>query len=192
MGMPSLKALQRTLFLQDFCPNSNNTRHILLWTLPLPVTRFQPSLPSKIHNHSVTTMSAPAAPATYPATEPAIAPAPAPAPAPVPAPAHAHASTGPINDQDIEDWKRRVNEVLAKPGDVVKSKSPASAGGWSNSFFGCFNPIDLCLITWCLPCVTFGKTHHRVRKDAKLQGYEPINTSVSVSAGSCRIPSANT
>jgi hypothetical protein len=34
-------------------------------------------------------------------------------------------------------------------------------------------------MTWCLPCVTFGKTHHRVRKDASMQGYEPINTSVS-------------
>ncbi|EON96358.1 putative plac8 family protein [Phaeoacremonium minimum UCRPA7] len=127
-------------------------------------------------------MSAPAAPATVPAAEPALAPAPAPAPAPAQAPAHA--STGPINDHDIEDWKRRVNEVLAKPGDVVKSKSPESAGGWNNSFFGCFNPIDLCLITWCLPCVTFGKTHHRVRKDPKLQGYEPINTSCLLLCGS--------
>jgi hypothetical protein len=41
-----------------------------------------------------------------------------------------------------------------------------------------FNPIDLCLVTYCCPCVTFGKTHHRLRKDPNLAGYEPINTSV--------------
>jgi hypothetical protein len=34
------------------------------------------------------------------------------------------------------------------------------------------------LITYCVPCVTFGKTHHRTRKDANMAGYEPINTSV--------------
>jgi hypothetical protein len=34
------------------------------------------------------------------------------------------------------------------------------------------------LITYCVPCVTFGKTHHRTRKDATMAGYEPINTSV--------------
>lgn len=92
--------------------------------------------------------------------------------------APAQPSTGPINDQDVNEWKIRLNEVLAKPGEVVNSKSPESAQPWYESFFGCFSPIDLCCMTYCLPCVTFGKTHHRLRKDANLVGYEPINTSV--------------
>jgi len=33
------------------------------------------------------------------------------------------------------------------------------------------------LITYCVPCVTFGKTHHRTRKNGNMEGYEPINTS---------------
>ena len=88
-------------------------------------------------------------------------------------------SNGPINDRDMEDWKNRFNEVLAKPSEHINQKSPEDAGAWNASFCGCFDPIDTCLITWCLPCVTFGKTHHRLRKNGSLEGYEPINTSVS-------------
>ncbi|KAH8882283.1 PLAC8-domain-containing protein [Thozetella sp. PMI_491] len=85
-------------------------------------------------------------------------------------------NNGPVNDRDVEDWKNRLNEVFAKPGEVVNSKSPESSQPWLSGFFDCFNPIDLCLMTYCIPCVTFGKTHHRLRKDGKLNGYEPINT----------------
>lgn len=88
-------------------------------------------------------------------------------------------TSGPINDHDVAEWKDRLNVVLAKPSEVVNSKSPATAQPWHESFFGCFSPIDLCCMTYCLPCVTFGKTHHRLRKDVNLAGYEPINTSVS-------------
>ncbi|ORY66186.1 PLAC8 family-domain-containing protein [Pseudomassariella vexata] len=98
--------------------------------------------------------------------------------------ASAQNSNGPISDEDINDWKNRFNEVLAKPNDHVNSKSPEGSQPWTNSLFGCFNPIDLCLMTWCLPCVTFGKTHHRIRKDANLQGYDPINTSCLMFFGS--------
>lgn len=96
-------------------------------------------------------------------------------------PQHASSSSsGPIDSHDIEDWKQRLNTVLAKPGDHVKSSSPATAQAWHNSLFGCCSPIDLCLITYCLPCITFGKTHHRLRKNGKMEGYEPINTTVSL------------
>jgi hypothetical protein len=101
------------------------------------------------------------------------------APAQISTPAQAQpGSSGPINDTDVNEWKNRFNEVLTKPGDVVNSRSPATAQPWHESFLGCFNPIDLCLVTYCCPCVTFGKTHHRLRKDPNLAGYEAINTSV--------------
>jgi hypothetical protein len=98
-------------------------------------------------------------------------------PAPTPAPAAA-AANGPIDQADLDDWKNRFNDVLSRSGEVVNSKSAETAQSWSAGFFDCFNPIDTCLITYCLPCITFGKTHHRVRKNGSLQGYEPINTSV--------------
>ncbi|KXJ94596.1 PLAC8 family-domain-containing protein [Microdochium bolleyi] len=95
-------------------------------------------------------------------------------------------SNGPIDHADIEDWKNRLNEVLAKPSEHVNSKSPATAQSWTNSLFGCFSPIDLCCMTWCLPCVTFGKTHHRLRKNGSMEGYEPINTTcLMFCASSC-------
>lgn len=95
-----------------------------------------------------------------------------------PAPQNGQPAAGPVNDQDVEDWKSRINAVLAQPAEVLNSKSPEGAGAWYADLFGCFDPIDTCLMSWCLPCVTFGKTHHRLRKDPSLQGYEPINTSV--------------
>lgn len=90
------------------------------------------------------------------------------------------ASSGPIDNHDVEDWKQRFNTVLAKPSEHVKSASPATAQPWHNSLFGCCSPIDLCLVTYCLACITFGKTHHRLRKNGKMEGYEPINTTVSL------------
>jgi len=96
--------------------------------------------------------------------------------APVANGAPAAAPAGPVNDQDIELWKNKFNEVLAKPSEHINSKSPADAREWQSGFFGCCNPIDTCLITWCLPCVTFGKTFHRTHKSATMEGYEPINT----------------
>ncbi|OAA58028.1 DUF614 domain containing protein [Niveomyces insectorum RCEF 264] len=94
------------------------------------------------------------------------------------------ASNGAINDKDVEDWKTRINDVIARPGEHVNQRSGEGAQAWHESFFGCCMPIDLCLMTYCLPCVTFGKTHHRLRKDANLEGYEPINTSCLLLCGS--------
>jgi hypothetical protein len=88
------------------------------------------------------------------------------------------AQQGPINNDDMAEWTARFNDVLARPGEYVNSKSPESSQPWYTSFFGCFNPIETCLMTYFCPCVVFGRTHHRLRKNANLEGYEPINTSV--------------
>ncbi|PNY24070.1 Protein PLANT CADMIUM RESISTANCE 2 [Tolypocladium capitatum] len=125
-----------------------------------------------------------------PAPAPASAPAPAPAPAPVPAPAPgtnapaAGHNNGPIDEQDLNDWKARFNDVLARPSEHINSKSPETSQAWHAGFFDCFNPIDTCLVTYFLPCVTFGKTHHRLRKNGDLVGWEPINTSCLLFCGS--------
>lgn len=120
------------------------------------------------------------APTETPAIVPDVAPDAAPATTPVQAPVHssAPAHSSPISDADVNHWKDQFNDVLSRPGEHINSKSPAGAGQWSTSLFGCFNPIDTCIITTCIPCVTFGKTHHRVHKSGKLEGYEPVNTSV--------------
>jgi hypothetical protein len=91
-------------------------------------------------------------------------------------------NNGPISESDIEDWKNRFNHVLAQPAEYLNNSSPDTAQSWHSGFFDCFNPIDTCLITWCVPCVTFGKTHHRLRKNGNLDGWEPINTSVRLLA----------
>jgi Cys-rich protein (TIGR01571 family) len=91
---------------------------------------------------------------------------------------------GPLDDQDVNDWKNRFNEVLARPSEHMNSKSPEGSQSWYSQFFGCLTPVDTCLITWCLPCITFGKTHHRLRKNGNLDGYEPVNTSCLLFFGS--------
>ncbi|KAL1793077.1 hypothetical protein ACET3X_008059 [Alternaria dauci] len=39
----------------------------------------------------------------------------------------------------------------------------------------CFNPLPLCLVTCFCPCVTCGKTWHRLHYDGDMSGYEIIN-----------------
>lgn len=94
------------------------------------------------------------------------------------APTSVPAAAGPLADRDMEDWKTRANDVLARPSEHLNSKSPESAQPWLSSLFGCFMPIDTCLVTCCVPCVTFGKTHHRMRNGGNLGEYSPVNTSV--------------
>ncbi|KAK4086563.1 hypothetical protein Purlil1_9179 [Purpureocillium lilacinum] len=93
-------------------------------------------------------------------------------------------SSGPVDAADLDAWKNRFNDVLARPSEHINSKSPEGSGSWFAGFFDCFNPIDTCLITYCLPCVTFGKTHHRIHKNGDMTGYEPINTTCLLFCGS--------
>lgn len=91
-------------------------------------------------------------------------------------PAH-NSSGGVVDHNDVDSWKTRFNAVFSDVGNVIHQKSPETAREYHSGFFGCCSPIDTCLMTYCLPCVTFGKTHHRLHKDASLTGYSPINTS---------------
>jgi Cys-rich protein (TIGR01571 family) len=103
--------------------------------------------------------------------------------APAPAPA-AGGNSGPIDNNDIESWKNRFNSALGDAAGTINSKSPEHAREWSSGFFGCLSPIDACLMTYCCPCVTFGKTHHRMMKNNSMEGYEPVNTSCLMFLGS--------
>jgi len=76
--------------------------------------------------------------------------------------------------KDIDHWTGRLNHAAANSHTVTDIQGDAP---WSSGFFECFNPIDTCLMTWCCPCVTFGRTHHRLHKDANLAGYSAVNAS---------------
>ncbi|KAF2178519.1 PLAC8-domain-containing protein [Zopfia rhizophila CBS 207.26] len=84
-------------------------------------------------------------------------------------------SGGLVDQKDINDWKDRFNKAIENK--AWSSASSNTAQSWKHSLFECFSPPSLCLVTCCLPCVTFGKTHHRTRKNGNMEGYEPINTS---------------
>jgi len=101
------------------------------------------------------------------AAEPAVAAAPAAAAAP---------QTTAHGDDDAADWINRIKAVAAKP-EILTAPPPQGAVPWHNRMVEFFDPVDTCLVTWCCPCVTFGKTHHRLRKDANMVGYSPVNTS---------------
>jgi Cys-rich protein (TIGR01571 family) len=78
-----------------------------------------------------------------------------------------------VHPDDVNAWIGRFKDTINKP--EIITKPTTGPNSWSSSFFGCFDPIDTCLITCCCPCVTFGKTHHRLRKSATLEGYSPVN-----------------
>ncbi|KAL2844516.1 PLAC8 family protein [Aspergillus pseudoustus] len=46
---------------------------------------------------------------------------------------------------------------------------------WNHSLCDCCSPGTLCLLTCCLPCLTFGKTQAR-SQDPTLQNYSSINS----------------
>lgn len=94
---------------------------------------------------------------------------------PPPPPAH-----GPLDSRDVGEWNQRINHALADPAQQIQNAtvSGPEVGKWHESYCGFCSPIDLCLVTWCLPCLTFGKTHHRLRWGGNMENYEPLNTSV--------------
>jgi Cys-rich protein (TIGR01571 family) len=86
------------------------------------------------------------------------------------------AAAGAIDPNDINDWTNRLKDLLANQQAFSAPKVPGSIP-FHNRFIEFFNPIDECILTCFCPCVTFGKTHHRTRKSATLEGYSPINAS---------------
>ncbi|MCJ1475077.1 hypothetical protein MMC13_003737 [Lambiella insularis] len=79
-------------------------------------------------------------------------------------------------NDDVNDWINRVKDVVAKP-ETVTAPAPANATPWHERMLSFFDPIDTCAITCCCPGITFGKTHHRLRKDPNLREWSPINAS---------------
>lgn len=111
---------------------------------------------------------------------------------PVPSTTVTVTATGPSQEQrqggklqdllqgpDAQQWQARFNTTMADVGGVVNSKAPESAEPFSQNLFGCFGDIGLCLQGCLIPCVVFGKTHHRTRENARMEGYQPVNTTVS-------------
>ncbi|KAF3769742.1 hypothetical protein M406DRAFT_320048 [Cryphonectria parasitica EP155] len=54
---------------------------------------------------------------------------------------------------------------------------------WHASYCGFCSPAGLCFKTCCCPCLTFGKTHHRLKSGANMQNYERCNTSCLLYCG---------
>ncbi|OAL49275.1 PLAC8-domain-containing protein [Pyrenochaeta sp. DS3sAY3a] len=79
-----------------------------------------------------------------------------------------------IDPTIINNWKAKFNRSLENG--KLSSKTE-SGRPWSSSLWGCFSPPDLCCITCCVPCVTFGKTYHRMEHNGDMSTYEPVNTS---------------
>ena len=52
--------------------------------------------------------------------------------------------SGVVDSDDLNDWKKRFNDALAKP-DIVTGPAAADARSWHEPFFGCFTPIDTCM-----------------------------------------------
>ncbi|TLD09844.1 hypothetical protein PspLS_12032 [Pyricularia sp. CBS 133598] len=122
---------------------------------------------------------------------------PGPAPMPlVPSTTVTVTATGPSQEQrqagqlqvllqgpDAQQWKARFNTVVADVGGVVNSKAPEGAEPFSENLFGCFGDMSLCLQGCLIPCLVFGKTHHRTRRNANMEGYQPVNTTCLLLCG---------
>jgi hypothetical protein len=59
-------------------------------------------------------------------------------------PTNQQASAGLIDDKDVEHWKQKFSDLLAKPSEHLESKSPETAREFHTGLFECFTPIDTC------------------------------------------------
>ena len=93
------------------------------------------------------------------------------------APAHSVPHTAPKSDmqRDMDGWVEKFNHAAKDHRQVTHAPGDAP---WSNGFWACCTPADTCFITCCCPCVTFGKTHHRLTH-GDLESWSPVNFSVS-------------
>lgn len=57
------------------------------------------------------------------------------------------ASAGLIDDKDVEHWKQKFSDLLAKPSEHLESKSAETARDYHSGLFECFMPIDTCMFT---------------------------------------------
>ncbi|KAK1140290.1 hypothetical protein N8T08_010493 [Aspergillus melleus] len=64
-------------------------------------------------------------------------------------------------------------------GNTDRSRDITQSRQWNYSLFECCSPGLLCFTSFCLPCLTYGKTQSRIR-DPSLQTYSSINSSCSI------------
>jgi Cys-rich protein (TIGR01571 family) len=79
-------------------------------------------------------------------------------------------------EDDIADWINRARDFLNHP-ETITTNMPPTSQPWHHRLFAFFDPIDTCAITCCCPCITFGKTHHRLHHDPALKDYSAVNAS---------------
>ncbi|KAF2401914.1 PLAC8-domain-containing protein [Trichodelitschia bisporula] len=46
---------------------------------------------------------------------------------------------------------------------------------WHASGADCCSPLGTCCMSWFLPCVVYGRVHHRMHKDSQLQNWSMFN-----------------
>ncbi|KAK0385800.1 hypothetical protein NLU13_6977 [Sarocladium strictum] len=51
---------------------------------------------------------------------------------------------------------------------------------WVTSLWSCCSPVGLCCMTCWLPCITYGKTDHRLRNNGNLEGYSCCNSACMI------------
>lgn len=87
---------------------------------------------------------------------------------------------GPLDNREVAQWNQHPDQAIAAPSQQLNESSMKGPdpGKWHAPYCGFCSPIDLSLITWCLPCLTFGQTHHRLQWGGNMESYEPFNSSV--------------
>ncbi|KAF2809947.1 uncharacterized protein BDZ99DRAFT_570581 [Mytilinidion resinicola] len=74
--------------------------------------------------------------------------------------------------QNMDNWNNRFNNV------VNEASAPPSTGpkqARTANLFDCCVPPELCFLTYCCPCVTFGKSTHRMENDGNMTNFGPVN-----------------
>ncbi|KAI9754778.1 MAG: hypothetical protein M1815_005417 [Lichina confinis] len=72
-------------------------------------------------------------------------------------------------------YPQQTQPVYQAHTHAAATTAAGPAQPWANSFWDCLDPLDLCFLSYCCPCIVFGRTQQRV-VDPQLENYETVNT----------------
>lgn len=104
------------------------------------------------------------------------------------------ATTGLIDNKDVDRWKEKFSELLAKPAEHIQSKSPETAREWHAGLFSCFSPIDTCTsaVNWRGQRSLTTLTHQACSERAAPASFSAVFTTVCTRTARSRATTGST
>lgn len=83
------------------------------------------------------------------------------------------AAVAPMSQTPAPGYETRDEKLVTGP--VAHGHGAAAGNEWTQGFFDCCRPADLCCMTFCCPCITYGRNYERMKNPAIRQKPDSAN-----------------